>query len=61
MESRKKYIEHKRQIQKELAALKEKLTKHQTITNKNHFDWPEVADLGNVLHKLKQLNLSLHI
>jgi len=61
MESRKKYIEYKREIQKELSALKQKLTKHQSNSSKNEFDWPEVTDLSLLLIKLKQVNQSLHI
>jgi hypothetical protein len=61
MESKKKYIEYKREIQKELSALKQKLTKHQSISTKKQFDWPEVSDLSLLLSKLKQVNQSLHI
>ena len=61
MESKRKYIEYKREIQKELSALKQKLTKHQSNSTKNQFDWPEVGDLSLLLSKLKQVNQSLHI
>ena len=61
MESKKKYIEFKRDIQKELSALKQKLSKHQSNSNKNQYDWPEVGDLSCLLNKLKQVNQSLNI
>jgi hypothetical protein len=61
MESRKKYIEHKREIQKELTVLREKLSKHQSISTEKQFDWPEVSALSCLLYKLKQLNQSLNI
>ncbi|HTA63803.1 MAG TPA: hypothetical protein VK835_15175 [Bacteroidia bacterium] len=61
MESKKTYIEYKREIQKELSVLKQKLSKHHSISTKKQFDWPEVSDLSLLLSKLKQVNQSLSV
>ena len=45
-----------RNIQKELSALKKKLTNHKVNINADQLDWPEVFSLSTLLFKLKEVN-----
>jgi hypothetical protein len=59
MSATEKYNEHQDQIKKELETLKTKLNRHKNAQAKNSLNWSYIADLGNVLEKLKELNVFL--
>lgn len=61
MEAKTKYTEQLRQIESELALLKEKLKKHQKEFNTKPSNWSFVGDLGHVLEKVKELNQFLSV
>lgn len=61
MKAKDKYEEQQRQIEFQLALLKDKLTNHATDFKKHPSNWSFVGDLGNVLSKLKELNQFLNV
>lgn len=61
MKAKDKYGEQIRQIEFQLALLKDKLANHANDFKKNSSNWSFVGDAGNVLEKLKEINQFLNV